>query len=419
MIKYLDFEKSIEKIDQEIHQAKANNDLDAVKTLESNLEKEVAKTFKSLSDYQKLLLARHPNRPYALDYIRGIMEDAYEIHGDRNFRDDAAIVCFIGKINGKKAIVIGEQKGRGTQNKIRRNFGMPHPEGYRKALRVARMAEKFKIPVLFLVDTPGAYPGIGAEERGQSEAIAYNLFELSNLNIKSVSIVIGEGGSGGALAIGVADKFAMMRYSVFSVISPEGCAAILWNDPKKQEQATKAMKITAEDLKELNLIDDVIDEPMIGAHRSKREAILALKRYFVASIEALEKMSDKERLELRYQKLISVGAFAEADESEEEEQSTFSTIMDKITPEKKELAEGEEEQSTFSTIMDKITPEKKVLAEGEEEQSTFSAIMDKITPDKKEPEDIEGEVKKESEGSFAALLDKIPSFDKKETPKDS
>ena len=364
MITYLDFEKSIEQIDQEIHQAKARNDLEGVKTLEENLDKEVTKIFKSLSDYQKLQLARHPSRPYALDYVRGIMEDAYEIHGDRNFRDDEAIVCFIGKINGKKAIIIGEQKGRGTKNKIRRNFGMPHPEGYRKALRVARLAEKFKIPVLFLIDTPGAYPGIGAEERGQSEAIAYNLFELSRMNILSVSIVIGEGGSGGALAIGVADKFAMMRYSVFSVISPEGCAAILWNDPKKQEQATKAMKITAEDLKELNLIDDVIDEPITGAHRSKKEAILALKRYFIQSVEELEKMSNEERLEVRYQKLISAGAFAEVTE--------------------------------------------------EEEQSTLSAILDKISPEKKDHNDAEGEKDKESESTFSTLLDKLPSFDKKE-----
>jgi len=371
MVTYLNFEKSIEQIDKEIHEAKAKNDLEAVEALEKNLEKEVTKTFKSLTDYQKLQLARHPSRPYALDYIRGIMEDAYEIHGDRNFRDDEAIVCFIGKINGKKAIIIGEQKGRGTKNKIRRNFGMPHPEGYRKALRVARMAEKFKIPVLFLIDTPGAYPGIGAEERGQSEAIAYNLFELSRMNILSVSIVIGEGGSGGALAIGVADKFAMMRYSVFSVISPEGCAAILWNDPKKQEQATKAMKITAEDLKELNLIDDVIDEPIIGAHRSKKEAILALKHYFIQSVEELEQMSDEERLEARYQKLIGAGAYAELSEKEEEEQSTLSAILEKITPEKKE--ENEESDTTD----------------------------------------------KESENTFSALLDKLPSFDKKdENPKE-
>jgi acetyl-CoA carboxylase carboxyl transferase subunit alpha len=370
MITYLDFEKPIEKIDKEIQEAKVNHKTDEIEGLEKSLEKEVEKTYKNLSDYQKLQLARHPNRPYALDYIRGMMEDAYEIHGDRNFRDDAAIVCFIGKVNGDKTIIIGEQKGRGTQNKIRRNFGMPHPEGYRKALRVARLAEKFKIPVLFLIDTPGAYPGIGAEERGQSEAIAYNLFELSQMNIKSVSVVIGEGGSGGALAIGVADRLAMMRYSVFSVISPEGCAAILWNDPKKQEQATKAMKITAEDLKKMGLVDAVIDEPIIGAHRDKREAILALKRYFVEAIAEMGEMDDVERLDLRYQKLTSVGAFED-------------------------------------------------ILEREEEQSTFSSLMDKITPDRKD-ESLENEEKKEGESTFSALLDKLPSFEKKEqTPKDT
>ena len=319
MITYLDFEKGIEKIDQSLRDAKARGESSLVlEAFDKTLEKEVAKTYTNLSEYQKLQVARHPRRPYALDYIRGMMEDAYELHGDRNFKDDQAIVCFIGKIGGKKAIVIGEQKGRGTKNKIKRNFGMPHPEGYRKALRVARIAEKFKLPVLFLIDTPGAYPGIGAEERGQSEAIAYNLFELSNLNIISVSIVIGEGGSGGALAIGVADKFAMMRYSVFSVISPEGCAAILWNDPKKQEQATKAMKITSDNLMELGLIDDVIDEPIMGAHRNKRDAILALKKYFLDSVEELEQLSDEERLEKRYQKLVGIGAFEEIKEEEQE-----------------------------------------------------------------------------------------------------
>ncbi len=269
-----------------------------------------------------------------------MMEDAYEIHGDRVYADDQAIICYIGTISGRKVVVIGEQKGRGTKNKIKRNFGMPQPDGYRKALRVARMAEKFKLPILFLVDTPGAYPGIGAEERGQSEAIAKNLFELSDLNTITVSIVIGEGGSGGALAIGVADKLAMMRYSVFSVISPEGCAAILWNDPKKQEQATKAMKITAEDLKELNLIDDVIDEPIEGGHRDRKGAILALKKYFLDSVDALEKLDDMERLNLRYEKLTSIGAFTDelADAEEEEHElkselaSKFNTFLDKIQP---------------------------------------------------------------------------------------
>ncbi len=337
MVTYLEFEKGIQQIDQDIRDANARGDKDAVEILQKNLGKEISKTFKNLSDYQKLQLARHPNRPYALDYIRGIMENAYEIHGDRLYRDDEAIVCYIGEIEGQKCMVIGEQKGRGTKNKIRRNFGMPHPEGYRKALRAAKLAEKFKLPILFLVDTPGAYPGIGAEERGQSEAIARNLYELSDLNTIIISVVIGEGGSGGALAIGVADKFAMMRYSVFSVISPEGCAAILWNDPKKQEQATKAMKITAEDLKELGLIDDVIEEPLIGAHRQKKDAIESLKAYFLDSINQLKTLSDDERLEKRYQKLIAAGAFSSTEaqaQEEEKEQSTFSSIMDIFSSDK-------------------------------------------------------------------------------------
>ena len=315
MATYLDFEKGIEQLDLELRDAIASDDEKKIQNAQKNLDKEVAKTYKSLSDYQKLQLARHPDRPYALDYIRAILDDGYEIHGDRAYRDDPAIVCYVGTIDGMKTVVIGEQKGRGTKYKLKRNFGMPHPEGYRKALRVAKMAEKFKLPILFLVDTPGAYPGLGAEERGQSEAIARNLFEFSTLNTITVSVVIGEGGSGGALAIGVADKFAMMRYSVFSVISPEGCAAILWNDPKKQEQATKAMKITAEDLKKLGLIDDIIEEPIAGGHRDKTHAIEALKNYYLSSVEELSKLRDQERLELRYQKLVGVGAFNEVTSS--------------------------------------------------------------------------------------------------------
>ena len=217
----------------------------------------------------------------------------------------------MGTIGDERVMVIGEQKGRGTKNKLKRNFGMPHPEGYRKALRIAKMAEKFDLPILFLIDTPGAYPGIAAEERGQSEAIAKNLFELSRLNTKSVSVVIGEGGSGGALAIGVSDRVAMMRYSVFSVISPEGCAAILWNDPSKQENATKAMKITAEDLHQLNLIDAIIDEPLIGAHRDKESAAKALGEYFLKSLEELDKLSPEERMAKRYERITSIGAYEE------------------------------------------------------------------------------------------------------------
>jgi len=350
MNNYLDFEKPIAEIDNAIKEAEAQGNMRLVSELEEKLEKEIEKIFKNLTDYQKLQLARHPDRPYALDYIRGIMSDAYELHGDRNFRDDPAIVCYIGLIDGKKAVVIGEQKGRGTKNKIKRNFGMPHPEGYRKALRVARLAEKFKLPILFLVDTPGAYPGIGAEERGQSEAIAYNLFELSDLNTITISVVIGEGGSGGALAIAVSDKLAMMRYSVFSVISPEGCAAILWNDPSKQEQATKAMKITAEDLKELDLIDDVIEEPIEGGHRNKQAVINALKDYFLDKVNELELLSDEQRLNNRYDKLVGVGAFASEDDIGEE-QSRFSSIIDKITPDKKD---GEGDSSRLSSLWDKL-----------------------------------------------------------------
>lgn len=311
MATYLDFERSIQQIDEEIASARIKGDTHAVEILQKNLDKEVAKTYKNLSDYQKLQLARHPDRPYALDYIRALLKDSYEIHGDRAFRDDGAIVCYMGYLGEQKLVVIGEQKGRGTKNKLKRNFGMPNPEGYRKALRVARMAEKFDIPVLFLIDTPGAYPGIGAEERGQSEAIARNLYELSDLNTKSVAVVIGEGGSGGALAVGVADRFAMMRYSVFSVISPEGCAAILWNDPAKQESATKAMRITAEDLKQFDLIDTVIEEPMIGAHRNKETAFEALGKYVLDSLSELDALTPEERLQKRYERIVSFGAYEE------------------------------------------------------------------------------------------------------------
>jgi acetyl-CoA carboxylase carboxyl transferase subunit alpha len=311
MATYLDFESKIEKIQEEIVSAHAVANLGLVEKLQKDLQKEVEKTFGSLSDYQKLQLARHPDRPYALDYIKLLLEDAYEIHGDRAFRDDPAILCYIGWIDGQKTMVIGEQKGRGVKNKIKRNFGMPNPEGYRKALRAVRLAEKFDIPVLMLIDTPGAYPGLGAEERGQSEAIARNLFEFASVKVPMVSVVIGEGGSGGALAIGVGDKLAMMRYSVFAVISPEGCSAILWNDPSKVETATKALKITPNDLKEHKLIDDVLDEPLIGAHRDKATAAEVLKSYFLEKVKELKELSVNELLDQRYKRLTSVGAFSQ------------------------------------------------------------------------------------------------------------
>ncbi len=312
MASYLDFEKNIQQIDEDIINAQIKGDTEAVAILKKNLEKEIAKTYKNLSDFGRLQLARHPDRPYALDYIDLILNDAYEIHGDRTFRDDPAIVCFMGYLGEKKLIVIGEQKGRGTKEKIARNFGMPHPEGYRKALRVARLAEKFQIPILFLIDTPGAYPGLGAEERGQSEALATNLYELSDLKTPTIAVVIGEGGSGGALAIGVADKLAMMKNSVFSVISPEGCAAILWNDPSKSEAATKAMKVTADDLKSQGLIDDVIEEPINGAHRNKEAAAVAIADYVKKALDELEKIDPRELASNRMQKILQLGAFSES-----------------------------------------------------------------------------------------------------------
>jgi len=300
MSTYLDFESKIEKIQEEIISSHAIANMEAVKKFQQELEKEVNKTFGALSDFQKLQLARHPDRPYALDYIKLLMDDAYEIHGDRAFRDDPAILCYIGWIDGQRTMLIGEQKGRGVKNKIKRNFGMPNPEGYRKALRAVRMAEKFNIPVLMLIDTPGAYPGLGAEERGQSEAIAKNLFEFASVKVPLISIVIG-----------VADKLAMMRYSVFAVISPEGCSAILWNDPKKVEAATKALKITPSDLLEHKLIDDVLDEPLIGAHRDKQTAAAVVKQYFLENVQALRALSVDEMLDQRYLRLTSVGAYSE------------------------------------------------------------------------------------------------------------
>ena len=311
MASYLDFEKSIKQIDEDITAAKIRGDEEAVEILNKNLEKEISKVYKNLNEYQRLQLARHPDRPYAIDYIRALLQDARELHGDRAFRDDPSIVCYLGIMGNRKIAVIAEQKGRGTKNKLKRNFGMPHPEGYRKALRVAKLAEKFNLPILFLIDTPGAYPGLGAEERGQSEAIARNLYELSDLKTPTIAVVIGEGGSGGALAIGVADRLAMLQNSIFSVISPEGCAAILWNDPSKSEAATKALKITAEELKELGLVDDVIKEPKTGAHRDKDGTIKALGNYVLTELHKLDDLSIDELISRRQQKILRFGAYKE------------------------------------------------------------------------------------------------------------
>ncbi len=309
MATYLDFEQKIKNIQEEIELATIRNDMRACEILKSSLEKEIGRVYDNLSDYQKLQLARHPDRPYSIDYIHLILSSPIEIHGDRHFRDDGAIVAYMGYIKDEKTIIIAEEKGRGTKNKVMRNFGMPNPEGYRKALRVAKMAEKFGIPLLMFIDTPGAYPGIEAEERGQSEAIARNLQEFSTLKIPTIAIVIGEGGSGGALALGVADRLAMMRYSVFSVISPEGCAAILWNDSTKVESATNALKITPEALKDANLIDDIIEEPSIGAHRDIQGAAKSIEDYFLCALEQIR--SNEDYLATRYNKIMAYGRFEE------------------------------------------------------------------------------------------------------------
>ncbi|MEJ2314819.1 MAG: acetyl-CoA carboxylase carboxyltransferase subunit alpha, partial [Nitrospirota bacterium] len=274
---YLDFEKPLEEIENRIEELRRLGGSDRKSTEElRRLEEKALKLsediFSKLTRWQKTQTARHPDRPYALDYIGRILDDFIELHGDRAFSDDPAVVAGIGRIGGLSAMVIGHQKGRGVKQKILRNFGQPHPEGYRKALRLMRLAEKFSLPVVTLIDTPGAYPGIGAEERGQAEAIAANLMEMSGLEVPIVSVVIGEGGSGGALALGVADRLYMLEHSVYSVISPEGCASILWrkNGDLSQEdfsRAADALKLTAGDLKEFGVIDGIIPEPPGGAHK--------------------------------------------------------------------------------------------------------------------------------------------------------
>ena len=316
-LKFLDFEQPIAELEAKIDELKFVGD-----DSELNISEEISRLrrksdaltqsiFSKLSAWQIAQLARHPHRPYMLDYVRLCFTDFQELHGDRMYADDQSLVGGIGRLEGQPVVIIGHQKGRDTKERVRRNYGMARPEGYRKALRLMKMAEKFHLPVISLIDTPGAYPGMGAEERGQSEAIARNLFELASTKIPMVSIVIGEGGSGGALAIGVSDRLAMMRYSIFAVISPEGCSAILWNDPKKVEQATKALKITPDDLYEHKLIDDILDEPLIGAHRHKQAAAEAVKSYFLDSVKQLRELSLDELLEKRYQKLVSVGAYSE------------------------------------------------------------------------------------------------------------
>lgn len=314
---YLDFEQPIveleEKLD-ELRRVGSDNDIDIQKEIDRLQEKSFSlteSTFAKLSDWQISKLSRHPKRPYTLDYIEGVLDGFIELHGDRHYADDAAIVGGMARLEGIPVMVIGHQKGRDTNEKLRRNFGMPRPEGYRKALRLMHMAERFGLPIITFIDTPGAYPGVGAEERGQSEAIAKNLFEMSKLKTPIVSIVIGEGGSGGALALGVCDKLFLLEYSTYSVISPEGCASILWKSAEKASQAAEAMAITSAKLLSNGLIDGVIKEPLGGAHRNLSLMQGRIKDVLMEEIAQLNEKSIDDLLRDRYERLMSYGKFSE------------------------------------------------------------------------------------------------------------
>jgi acetyl-CoA carboxylase carboxyl transferase subunit alpha len=314
---FLDFEQPIAELQAKIEELRYVTDdseiniTEEIATLEKKAESLSRSIFSKLSPWQISQLARHPNRPYAIDYIDRMFVDFEFLHGDRLYADDSPMVGGIGRLNGKPVMVIGQQKGRETKEKVKRNFGMPRPEGYRKALRLMRMAEKFRMPLITLVDTPGAYPGIGAEERGQSEAIARNLYVLADLKTPVVATIIGEGGSGGALAIAVGDRLNMLQYSTYSVISPEGCASILWKSAEKASQAAEALGITASRLLELGLIDQIIAEPLGGAHRDHDLMAVTLRDSLTETIDILDGIGIDKLLDQRYQRLMSYGAFIE------------------------------------------------------------------------------------------------------------
>jgi acetyl-CoA carboxylase carboxyl transferase subunit alpha len=313
----LDFEKPVVELEKKILSLKVSAEhskidfSSEIAELEEKKEKLKKEIYGSLTSWQKVMLARHPSRPYTLDYVKIICENFVELHGDRAFGDDPALVCGLATIDNKPVVVIGHQKGRTIQENIDRNFGMAHPEGYRKALRLMKMAEKFNRPIITFIDTAGAYPGIAAEERGQAEAIARNLREMSYLEVPVVSIVIGEGGSGGAIGIGVANKIAMLENAYYSVISPEGCAAILFRDASKSKEATEALKVTAKDLLKNGVIDEIIKEPVGGAHMDAVETAMNIKRFINKSLAALSKMSKQELADDRYDKFRKMGVFEE------------------------------------------------------------------------------------------------------------
>lgn len=314
---YLDFEQSITDLEAKIealrHSSKdgALNINDEIGKLQAKSRRLTESIFTSLSSWQISQLARHPLRPYTLDYIPRVFSDFQELHGDRAFADDAAIVGGMARLEDRPVVVIGHQKGRDTREKVRRNFGMPRPEGYRKALRLMHLAERFRLPLITFIDTPGAYPGVGAEERGQSEAIARNLYTMARLKTPIISVVIGEGGSGGALAIGVGDRLLMLQYATYSVISPEGCASILWRSADKAADAAEAMGITADVLNRLGLIDEIVAEPLGGAHRDPETTAGTLKKTLIATLDKLTATPLDNLLTRRYQRLTQVGEFEE------------------------------------------------------------------------------------------------------------
>jgi acetyl-CoA carboxylase carboxyl transferase subunit alpha len=313
---YLDFEKPILELqkkisDMEEFSRSENIELDSeIKALQSKLDKMRQSVFANLTRWQRVQLARHPKRPYTLDYINMITADFVELHGDRYFADDKAIVSGFARLDDRPILILGQQKGRDTKDKLYRNFGMANPEGYRKALRLMRMASKFKRAIVILIDTPGAYPGIGAEERGQAEAIARNLREMTNLETPIVIVIIGEGASGGALGIGLGDRVFMMENSWYSVISPEGCAAILWRDAAKAPQAAEALKLTAEDVAKLDLIDGIIPEPEGGAHTDPERAAATVKEYILKALHELDGLSPEDLIMKRIEKYRKMGVFA-------------------------------------------------------------------------------------------------------------
>jgi acetyl-CoA carboxylase carboxyl transferase subunit alpha len=314
----LEFEKPLLELEKQIDELKRlgeERELDVdgeLQGLQSKLEQLRAEIYQSLTPMQRVMVARHPRRPYTLDYLSTIFTDFIELHGDRLFRDDPAIVGGWARLAGVSAMVVGHQKGRDTKENLKRNFGMPHPEGYRKALRLMELAAKFGAPVITLIDTPGAYPGLGAEERGQSEALARNILEMAGLETPIVTCVIGEGGSGGALALGVADRVLMLENSVYSVISPEGCAAILWKDASQRERAAEALKLTADDLLRLKLIDEVVPEPVGGAHVDPDAAGESLREALIRHVTELRKSRPEKLVKRRAEKYAAMGVFSEA-----------------------------------------------------------------------------------------------------------